>query len=511
MQGFSSTLLHSRTLRQLGSIACAALFLAACSSGGGEGGGGTPPVAAPLAGVVIDSPIAGLGYNAVPSGLGGVTNSTGQFNYRPGDTLTFNIGGRPVGNPVPGAPVITGLMLFGATSPSDARVVNLAQLLLTLGGIPAGQSPIQLPATIPASLPNPLNFSDPNFDTVIQNALPPGTTLVSEAQATNHLQVQFSTVTVKFAGAGSGTVSSVPAGITNCATTCSNVFINGDSVTLTATGSGFAGWSAGTGNALSCTGTGPCTFTPAGNSGITATFNVSPPDTLTTSIVGNGTVACSVNDGAFAPCAASYPSGTALVLRATANAGSAFTGWTNGTGNATVCNGTIVNCPMTLNVATGVTANFVLITVTFSLTTTPLSANGGGGTILCSTTGGAPFGTCALSYNAGTTLMLEATPNIASNFSGWSSSPSVCSGTGPCQFMLTANTSITANFNHPNLSVVVVGTGTVTSTNIAGINCGATCTAFFAKGTSITLAATGTGFSGWSGGGARGPAPAWCH
>lgn len=45
MQGFVSTLPYSRTLRQLGSIACAALFLAACSSGGGDGGGGAPPAA----------------------------------------------------------------------------------------------------------------------------------------------------------------------------------------------------------------------------------------------------------------------------------------------------------------------------------------------------------------------------------------------------------------------------------------------------------------------------------
>ena len=42
MQGFFSTLPYLRTLKQLGSIACAALFLAACSSGGG---GGTPPAA----------------------------------------------------------------------------------------------------------------------------------------------------------------------------------------------------------------------------------------------------------------------------------------------------------------------------------------------------------------------------------------------------------------------------------------------------------------------------------
>lgn len=47
MQGFFSPLPYSRTLRQLGSIACAALFLAACSSGGGGEGGGTSPTATP--------------------------------------------------------------------------------------------------------------------------------------------------------------------------------------------------------------------------------------------------------------------------------------------------------------------------------------------------------------------------------------------------------------------------------------------------------------------------------
>ena len=45
MQSFFSALPCSRTLRQLGSIACAALLLAACSSSGGGGGGGTPPAA----------------------------------------------------------------------------------------------------------------------------------------------------------------------------------------------------------------------------------------------------------------------------------------------------------------------------------------------------------------------------------------------------------------------------------------------------------------------------------
>jgi hypothetical protein len=48
MPDFFSTLPYSKTLRQLGSIACVALFLAACSSGGGDGGGGTPPAASAI-------------------------------------------------------------------------------------------------------------------------------------------------------------------------------------------------------------------------------------------------------------------------------------------------------------------------------------------------------------------------------------------------------------------------------------------------------------------------------
>jgi hypothetical protein len=53
------------------------------------------------------------------------------------------------------------------------------------------------------------------------------------------------------------------------------------------------------------------------------------------------------------------------------------------------------------------------------------------------------------------------------------------------------------------LSIVLVGTGTVTS-NPTGIDCPTTCVASFNKGTSVTLTASGTDFGGWSGGGCSG-------
>ena len=78
------------------------------------------------------------------------------------------------------------------------------------------------------------------------------------------------TLTVNFAGTGSGTVSSNPAGI-NCPTTCSANFASGTAVTLTALasdGSTFAGWTGG-----GCSGTGTCVVAVSAAVTVTATFN----------------------------------------------------------------------------------------------------------------------------------------------------------------------------------------------------------------------------------------------
>lgn len=76
-------------------------------------------------------------------------------------------------------------------------------------------------------------------------------------------------LTVTKAGTGSGTVTSSPAGV-NCGTDCSEPYIPGTVVTLTATaatGSTFAGWSG------VCSGTGTCTVTMDAAKSVTATFN----------------------------------------------------------------------------------------------------------------------------------------------------------------------------------------------------------------------------------------------
>lgn len=76
------------------------------------------------------------------------------------------------------------------------------------------------------------------------------------------------TLAVTRDGTGSGTVTSVPAGI-SCGTTCSNYFTAGTQLNLTATpstGSVFTGWSG------VCSGTGTCTVNMDANKTVSATF-----------------------------------------------------------------------------------------------------------------------------------------------------------------------------------------------------------------------------------------------
>jgi hypothetical protein len=207
-----------------------------------------------------------------------------------------------------------------------------------------------------------------------------------------------------------------------------------------------------------------------------------------------------VGGGAFGACAATYPNGTALTLRGVADSGSTFTGWSNGTGSIT-CTGTN-DCAATVTADSSVTATFTLSPTLFTVTANTATANGGGGTVQCTANGGAA-GPCG-SYQVGTAMVLTATPNSVSNFTGWTAT--VCSGTGTCDFTVTSATTVTANFNRPTLTVQVAGTGSVSSDPIGINTCTTNCSAPFGKGV-VTLTASGTGFTGWSGGGCLGTGP----
>ena len=96
------------------------------------------------------------------------------------------------------------------------------------------------------------------------------------------------TLTVSKSGSGSGTVTSSPAGI-NCGADCSENYIDGTSVTLTASvsgGSTFTGWSG-----AGCSGTGICVVTMNSAQSVTANFNANSPGVSTnpvSSVTANG-------------------------------------------------------------------------------------------------------------------------------------------------------------------------------------------------------------------------------
>jgi Tol biopolymer transport system component len=284
-------------------------------------------------------------------------------------------------------------------------------------------------------------------------------------------------------GDGVGTVASSPAGI-DCEFDCSEAYMAGTVVTLTATPEAnavFAGWTG------PCTGTGTCEVTMNGDIAITATFDTANV-TVTKAGDGSGTISSSPagidcgND-----CTEPYLPGTTVTLTALPAAMSVFVGWSG------ACTGTGA-CVIAAASDASVTATFDTARLVVA------KAGDGGGTVSSSPAGIACGTDCTESYLPGTTVTLTAVPSVNAVFVGWSGA---CTGTGTCDLPMTTDASVTATFDTATLSVTRagLGAGTVTST-APGINCGLDCSESYLPGTTVTLTAApsaGGTFSGWSG------------
>jgi uncharacterized repeat protein (TIGR02543 family) len=294
-------------------------------------------------------------------------------------------------------------------------------------------------------------------------------------------------LTVTFAGTGGGEITSAPAGL-DCTANCTVTFSYATMVTLTATaqtGSTFTGWSG------ACTGTSPCVVSMTAARSVTATFKLQSIS-LATSTTGNGmgTIGAS-------PAGTSFPYGTVVVLTATAQPGSTFTGWGGD------CTGTQASCTLAMTQARTVTAAFTL--QTFPLTV----VKNGAGTVTPSPTGTSCGGGC-WSYNYGTSVTLIATAQAGSTFTGWSGADAgACAGTTSptCTVTIDQARTITATFALQQFDVAYVLAGTGSGTVAfapGGASCGGQC-ATYPYGTQVTLTATpatGSTFTGWSGSGA---------
>lgn len=285
-----------------------------------------------------------------------------------------------------------------------------------------------------------------------------------------------------------------------CPSDCTQTFVHGSVVDLYAnvdTGSTFAGWS-GDG----CSGTvNPCQVTMDQARSVTATITRNPV-TLTVTKAGSapGTV---TGPGISCPgdCTETYAFGTQVELTAAPAQGSYLQSW-SGAG----CSGSGSTCTVTMNAAKALSATFLLESRGLTVT----RAGTGTGTVTSTNIVGISCGAdCSQDYEYGQLVTLNAQTGASSEFTGWSGDG--CSGSSTtCSVTMDQARTVTATFTSTLRPLTVTrtgaaaGTGSVTS-EPAGIDCGSTCTASYAHGTTVTLSASAGGapahFGGWSGAG----------
>jgi hypothetical protein len=298
------------------------------------------------------------------------------------------------------------------------------------------------------------------------------------------------TLTVSKLGAGSGTVTSSPAGI-NCGDTCIYQFVAGTNVTLTATPDSSSSFNSWSGDATGTNTT--TTVTMISDKTVYAEFDLVYYNlTVTKSGTGTGTVISNpagINCGNT--CTYQFVANTNITLTATPDASSAFSVWS---GDATGSNTTTT---VTMSGNKNVTATFVPL---YTLTITKSGA--GTGTVTSNPSGVNCGATCSYHFASGTSVTLTATADSGSIFGGWSGD--VTGSDTTITFTMNADKNVTATFNIAYTLTIIKsgsGTGTVTSSP-SGINCGATCSYQFASGTSVTLTAVADSnsmFGGWTG------------
>ncbi len=191
-------------------------------------------------------------------------------------------------------------------------------------------------------------------------------------------------------------------------------------------------------------------------------------------------------------CKVDFVSGTVVGLAVNPATGFTFAGW----GGA--CNG-IGSCRVNLSSDQSVIANFKPI----GQYVVSLTRLGNGSGTISSTPTGINCGTvCSASFVAGSKVTLSAAAAQGSSFAGWSGS--ACVGTAPCTLTVNSDTAIGGTFV-PGVTLTVTtagsGTGSVTSWP-SGINCPSSCSNSFGSGSVVSLAATpspNSVFTGWGG------------
>jgi hypothetical protein len=219
----------------------------------------------------------------------------------------------------------------------------------------------------------------------------------------------------------------------------------------------------------------------AGPDPVTQTLSVSVSGTgaVTSS---SGTIQC--GNGGTA-CSTNIPTNTDITLTATPAAGHALQAW----GGA--CSGSAATCTVGMKEARQVTASFVAVPTRHKVTV----STSGLGTVTSQPAGILCGRTCILELDAGTQVVLTATPDDGQRLESWGGA---CAGTSGnrCTLTMSEARTVSASFVAQTanlaLSLTVSGQGTVNSQPV-GLSCSGgnsgNCSASFAPGTQVVLSA----------------------
>jgi photosystem II stability/assembly factor-like uncharacterized protein/uncharacterized protein (DUF2141 family) len=227
--------------------------------------------------------------------------------------------------------------------------------------------------------------------------------------------------------------------------------------------------------------------------GMTADISGTYPLSLLKEGNGSGTVASSpdgINCGTI--CFANYDPGTTISLTAQASSGSTFQGWGGS------CSG-LSTCEVTMDSPQVISATFSLISYPLTIT-----KDGDGTGTITSNPAGINCGTdCSASFSYSSKITLTAASDVGSAFSGWTGDCSSING-NTCEVTIDQSNNVKATFKlayRLTANKNGNGKGKVTS-NPSGIDCGSDCDEDFVRNSTITLTASsspGSYFTGWSG------------
>src|SRR5690554_1241503 len=170
-------------------ILATSLAIAACGGGGGSSkkndgpgkGGGDATV---QTGIFVDSPVAGIGYRTATQN--GFTNELGEYNYRPGETVTFFIGDLAF-PPVTASDIVTPADIANGKTTLQTNILQILQTL-DADGDPSNGITIREDAA-EHFIGAELKLEDESFDTEVAGILKnidEKLVLVDEGKANEH-------------------------------------------------------------------------------------------------------------------------------------------------------------------------------------------------------------------------------------------------------------------------------------------------------------------------------------